>query len=254
MNLAIVTGASRGLGRALSVAFAEKFSPCELILFSRNLDGLKETEKEVVQIASTASCSSYSVDFSDLDHLDAELDGIIREVDITKYKTVFLFNNHGTLGPIVSIRETKDIQALRKELDLNITSVMITNVVFLKYFETKVKEVVIVNMSSLAAVKPFHSMSTYNITRAGKAMLHSVLSEEVQGQNVKVLNYQPGPCDTDMSKELRECGHAATRDYFSTMHKEGKLVDPYTSTRKLMDILHSNSYVSGSSIDYYDVQ
>jgi hypothetical protein len=40
---------------------------------------------------------------------------------------------------------------------------------------------------------------------------------------VKVLNYSPGPCDTDMQKQVRETtGHAPTSEFYTNFHKEVK--------------------------------
>ena len=85
MNLAIITGASKGLGRAISEAFATSFYPAHFILLSRNIDGLHETEQVLARVLGS-TFSSHSIDFSDLDHLDANLDAVFKEVN---YSTPF---------------------------------------------------------------------------------------------------------------------------------------------------------------------
>ncbi len=80
-------------------------------------------------------------------------------------------------------------------------------------------ELVIINISSLAGIQPFASCGIYSMGKAAREMFHKVLAEEhkVKNSGVKVLNYAPGPLDTDMQKQIRE----------------GPDVDPATKVRDL---------------------
>jgi sepiapterin reductase len=57
-------------------------------------------------------------------------------------------------------------------------------------------------------------------------MFHRVLAEEHKGDGIRVLNYAPGPLDTDMQTEIRECPtlHKETQEYFRSLKEENKLV------------------------------
>ncbi|KAK3108593.1 hypothetical protein FSP39_011577 [Pinctada imbricata] len=75
----------------------------------------------------------------------------------------------------------------------------------------------------------------------------------VEFPRTRVLNYSPGPCDTDMQERCRtETADTDIQSYFKMAHKEGKLLSPDTSISKMMDVLKQNKYNSGDHVDYYD--
>jgi len=166
--------------------------------------------------------------------------------------------NHGSLGRLTSIKNQTDFNSVRKEVELNVTSPLIATTLFLQHFEPMRVPSVIVNISSLAAVKPFVSWGVYCVGKAARDMLSQVVAQEVKEENgghIKTLNYAPGPCDTNMQKEIRESSeHAPTREYFDDMHKKGQLVDPNDTARVLVALLESDSFESGSHVDYFDVK
>lgn len=89
-------------------------------------------------------------------------------------------------------------------------------------------------------------------------MFHQVLAAELTADkihNIKTLNYAPGPLDTDMQRLVREDegSDLATRQFYITMKEEGKLIVPEDSANKLYIVLDSNSYDSGSHLDFYDL-
>lgn len=71
----------------------------------------------------------------------------------------------------------------------------------------------VVNVSSLCAVQAFDSWGIYCAGKAARDMYHSVLAQEqtkkqesgatASAEKILVLNYAPGPLDTDMQKEIR---------------------------------------------------
>ena len=79
----------------------------------------------------------------------------------------------------------------------------------------------IINISSLLAVKPFAGWSLYASGKAARDMLHSVIASEEPSDSVRLLNYAPGPLDTEMQKSVRETiGDADQRKAFTSMHTE----------------------------------
>ena len=125
---------------------------------------------------------------------------------------------------------------------------------------------VIVNVSSLAAIQAFPSWGVYcsgkgiafhntanDLLPAARDMLHKVLAEEEAKSNVRVLNYAPGPLDTEMQRITREtCSDETLRATFAKMYEEGKLVSPDDSAQKLLLLLDEDNYTQGQHIDYFD--
>jgi len=182
----------------------------------------------------------------------------------------FWINNHGSLGQLTSI-DKLPLSKIRTEIDLNVTSVIILSTLFVRDFIKKTEVIfeilgkrntttTIVNISSLAAIKPFHSWGLYCVGKSARDMLHNIIatenSDKIGGDGrpvITTLNYAPGPLDTDMQKEIREtCDHESTRNYFMDMKKDGKLVDPHQSAKKLVTLLENNTFESGSHVDYFD--
>lgn len=116
-----------------------------------------------------------------------------------------------------------------------------------------------VNVSSLAALQPFVTWSLYCAGKAARDMMHKVLAEEVKadppgGRTLSVLNYAPGPMDTDMNAVIRlaEEADVGTKEYFQKMKDDGALVNPDDSAMKLVRILEDKVY-AGDHVDFYDV-
>lgn len=124
----------------------------------------------------------------------------------------------------------------------------------------------IVNISSICAIDPFSTMGVYCVGKAARDMFHKVLAKEYYSEDdseksteekrqFKVLNYAPGPCDTEMTDVLAQSPVLDNKlhDYFESSKQNNTLVKPEDSAKKLVDLLRNDTYESGSHIDYYDV-
>ena len=85
-------------------------------------------------------------------------------------------------------------------------------------------------------------------------MFHRVIATEHKDDGIIVINYAPGPLDTQMQQEIRESSTVKvdTKEYFANMKLENKLVNPLDSANKLVKLLDDELFVSGSHFDYYD--
>lgn len=130
----------------------------------------------------------------------------------------------------------------------------------LKKFAGKADRIDLVNISSLAAVKPFESWGLYCIGKAARDMLIQVIAVEAdtvaavsKGSIIRALNYAPGPVDTDMQKKIRTTAPIAEQQQlYTTLFETGKLVTAEATTTKLVGILELGEYQSGAHIDFYD--
>lgn len=124
---------------------------------------------------------------------------------------------------------------------------------------TSVNSATVVNVSSLAAVQPFESWSVYCAGKAARDMYHKVLAEEQKKAPVRssffVVNYAPGPLDTNMQKEIRENPSVdkQTQEYFVSLKENKQLVDADVSAEKLVVILRERKHESGSHVDFFDL-
>lgn len=187
------------------------------------------------------------MDLSDLKSVEEKC-GVIMK---TEYKKGYLFQNAGSIGQLDFIQNWSSIEDLRSYFDVNLISTMWLSKLFVKRFgaarpigdmerqvpiytgvEDKVSEEemkkisyekkhsVIVNVSSLAAKEAFHCMNMYCTGKAARHMHFKAIAKE-QGHESKlaVLNYSPGPMDTDMQTTIRntESNYKPNRDYFQSL-------------------------------------
>ena len=177
------------------------------------------------------------------------------------YEKILFVNNAGSLGPLGPIgtqNNTDALSNLSKSLELNITSSCYLTTELMRLHRSSHlngKNLVIVNISSLAAIQPFESWAVYCAGKAARDMFHQVLASETEKDAaVSVLNYAPGPLDTDMGAEIRNCETLSPeiRSYFQSLKKENKYVLVKDSAEKLVRLLTLGLFVSGNHIDYFD--
>lgn len=170
--LLLVTGASRGLGRAISKAFChQRSSSCRVdaILVARSLEGLQETARQIRQEigvcdngtstgnrdpAFQVRISQHDADLSDIDVLDSKLDDIFMTIrDFSRidnqyadgnniicdsksaaaYDRIVLVNNAGSLGHVGPCIDSPSLKQMRQSMDLNLTSTFWLTVRFLRF-------------------------------------------------------------------------------------------------------------------------
>lgn len=91
-----------------------------------------------------------------------------------------MINNAGSVGPLVYLSEIEELNVLKQAVDFNVTSFIWLSSRFIKVFKNTEGSVFIVNVSSLAAVKPFQSWGVYCAGKAARDMLMGVIAQEVQ--------------------------------------------------------------------------
>ena len=298
-SLVVVTGASRGIGRAIAVAIAEEVgapsrqndnsslatisSPLHVVLIARSHEKLQETANLVEKrCGGLVTTSCHEIDMSDLETLEDKLHCILEPLSEQKYDSCVLVNNHGSVEPLGFASDLTSMKELQESINLNVTSCIWMSSQFTKMFmknasssNNKTPLVRIVNISSICALDPFPTMSIYCAGKAGRDMFHNVLAKEdssksdennndgsesdggsiIEKQRYKVLNYAPGPCDTEMTDVLSNCPvlDDELQNYFKTAKLENKLVRPEETAKKLVGILTEDDFESGTHIDYYDV-
>lgn len=96
-------------------------------------------------------------------------------------------------------------------------------------------------------------------------MFHSVLAEEQKKKRsdptleetgeIKVLNWAPGPMDTNMAAQIRasEAADPSLGNFHTEMKEKGTFVDVDVSAEKLVKLVRTpGAYASGAHVDFYD--
>jgi len=261
-NIVIITGSSRGLGKSLALSFAKSITnPLDLVLVGRSTNDLAATKNLIIENRNNleTTCKIIEADLSDLSSLPQTSELIFAQNPQHNYSNAYFLNNAGSLGRLSHIGSSDDLIDFTSAINFNITSSCYLTSEFVRRLSGlhNIEKAVVVNISSLCAIKPFPSWGIYCAGKAAREMYHQVLAQEnSKNHKLRVLNYSPGPLDTEMQRQIRE-GENVDKEIqaiYRDMYMNNVLVDPQVSADKCLALLLSDSYESGAHIDYYNVK
>ncbi|NXB76524.1 SPRE reductase, partial [Donacobius atricapilla] len=167
---------------------------------------------------------------------------------------LLLVNNAGSLGDVSkSFLDLTDLEEINAYFSFNISSALCLTSTALRAFGARPGcSRTVVNISSLCALEPFPSWALYCSGKAARDMLFRVLA--LEEPELRVLNYAPGPLDTDMQLLARtRTGDPGMRQHFQRLQEKGQLIECSVSARKLLRLLQEDSFPSGAHMDFYDI-
>jgi NAD(P)-dependent dehydrogenase (short-subunit alcohol dehydrogenase family) len=193
-KIAIVTGASRGIGAATARELASQGAA--VMLVARSTEACEAIAAEIRDAGGQARAVGCDVsDFAQVTSAVVKTVGAFGGLDI-------LVNNAGVIEPIASIRDA-DPQAWADSISINLAGAYFMVKAALAAFGDNG---VIVNVSSGAAHSPREGWSAYCAGKAGMAMLTRSIALEIPSDSVRVYGYAPGTVDTEMQAVIRESG------------------------------------------------
>lgn len=244
----LVTGASKGIGAKMAVEVSRNFlSGSVVVLLARSAEGLEKTKQEVLEANGGLNVITRSMDLTKVNEED--LKGLVEESS-GEFELVMMIHNVGTLGDVSKwSRDIKDYNYLESYFSTNVFTPMILNNFFLKAFPNPQK--FIVNITSKAAIAPFKSFGFYCAGKAAREMFFRVLAEE--SPDVLVLNYSPGPVETDMTVDAQANAVAAeTSSMFKNLRDTKTILTTEQTTKKFLEIVAAGKFKSGDHVDFYD--
>ncbi|KAK7895807.1 hypothetical protein WMY93_021132 [Mugilogobius chulae] len=255
--LCIITGASRGFGRTIAKEFSRVVRPgSAFVLVARSGGDLRSLQAELTETEAGRAGLQIRCVEADLGLAEGleRVTKAAQEVATDLTEHVLLVNNAGSLGDISRFTKSfTDMTEVNSYLSVNVSSFLCLTAQILQAFPQRpgLRRTVI-NISSLCAVKPFSSWVLYCSGKAARDMVFRVLAAEEP--DLRVLNYAPGPLDTDMQLEARsKSGDVQLRKSFSEMFSQGQLLSCEESCVKLMKLLMEDSFTSGAHVDFYDI-
>uniref|UniRef100_A0A3Q3JNC7 Sepiapterin reductase n=2 Tax=Monopterus albus TaxID=43700 RepID=A0A3Q3JNC7_MONAL len=245
--MCIITGASRGFGRALAREMPRLLKPRSvLVLVARSGDELRTLQAELAESETSKASLLVELVVADL----AQMEGL-ESVDIDH---IILINNAASLGDVSRYAKSfTNMAEVDSYLSFNVSSTLCLTARILEAFPQRSGlRRTVVNISSLCALQPFCSWVLYCTGKAARDMMFRVLADEEP--DVRVLNYSPGPMNTAMQMEARsQTADPGIKKSFSDMFAQGQLLTCEESCAKLMKLLQEDNYTSGAHIDIYDV-
>lgn len=190
-KVCIVTGASKGIGKAIAYALAQEGT--HLALIARNEKGLSSTAFACEQYGVTAKI--YPYDLTDVEGIPELVNRIkqdFKHIDV-------LINDAGKYEEADSLHD--DLHEWDKTLDVNFRSVYHLTTEVIRAF--KDKETAVVNISSISGLTISEGGEIYNASKAAVKSYGGCLFESIREHGTKVINIYPGYVHTGMSDSDR---------------------------------------------------
>ena len=192
-KVALITGASRGIGKAIAEAYAREGA--KIVLNARNPQTLEATAQELRD--SGADIYTHAADVSDRDAVKAMV-----EAAIETYGAIdILVNNAGIYKPAPFLDYSFD--DFSSIIETNLYSVFhMTQAVLPQMIERQQGR--IINISSTAGKWGSRNQSAYNASKHAVTGLTRCLGLELAGQNITVNAICPWIVETDMMTSLQD--------------------------------------------------
>lgn len=229
-QLALVTGASRGIGYATALALGE--AGAHVVAVARTVGGLEELDDDIKAAGGSATLVPLDItDFDGLDRMGASIYERWGKLDI-------MIANAGVLGVITPLTHL-DIQEWQKLVDVNLTA----NWRLLRSMDPLLRQSDqgrALFLSSSVGSKARAYWGGYAITKAGLEMLARTYALETQKTNVKTVIVNPGATRTAMRAQAMPGENPDT------------LPTPQEQAQKLLAIVQDPELESGAFINLRD--
>jgi NAD(P)-dependent dehydrogenase (short-subunit alcohol dehydrogenase family) len=185
-KVALVTGASQGLGRALALAFAREGA--RVAINSRSEEGVRpvagEAESAGAEVLALAADVSRSADIERLVGTTVERFG---RIDV-------LVNNAGVLGPRVPIEEYPEDE-WRRVIDANLTGLFLVTKAAIPHMPEGGS---IINVVSGVSVEGRAGWGAYSVSKFGVEGLTQIVASELEERGIRANAVDPGGMRTEM--------------------------------------------------------
>ncbi len=191
-RVAVITGGSRGIGRAVALSFAELGA--DIVLVSRKMENLKKVEEEISQKGVKALSIAANLRYA------AEIDKVVSTIENHFSKVDILVNNAGTNPAFDSVLNiTEDVWDIIMELNLKSYFFLSQKIAAIMKKGGKGS---IINISSEAGLRPMVGLGVYSISKAAVNMLTQVLAQELGTHNIRVNAIAAGIVKTGFAEAL----------------------------------------------------
>jgi benzil reductase ((S)-benzoin forming) len=242
----VVTGASKGIGRAICLELAK--AGAIVALLARQSDELNQATQEVQSI----SPQSFAV-ACDLAN-PAMVTGAATEILSMAPQLDGLVHNAGDIHPIQPLLEA-DLSQWSRSMMVNLVGVQhLTQALHPSLVGAH--RVRVTTISSGAALRPLASWSAYCTAKAGLDMWTRCLADEGASENISAVSVAPGIVDTAMQQAIRSAPPEdfPLLDNFVGYHENGQLSQPEDVAVALFGLITAHTLEqSGQRFDVRDL-
>jgi NAD(P)-dependent dehydrogenase (short-subunit alcohol dehydrogenase family) len=211
-KVAVVTGGSRGIGKAIAQGFAK--AGARVVVTSRKFDDLKSVASEI---------KSFGGDAVPIQSHLGKIEEIQKMVDtvMDKFGRIdILVNNAGASPAMASVLDAEE-RLWETIMNLNLKGVYFTSQAVARIMK-KQGGGKIINIASIDGFKPEQGVSVYSISKAGVRMITRAFASELAPYNIQVNTIAPGPIDTKMMNS--HWFHLSPEEAQKAKDETGKLV------------------------------
>lgn len=230
-RVALVTGAGRGIGRAIAAALSEQGAFVAVV--SRTAAETAETV-ELIK-ADGGEAAAFEVDVADHEAVMRFAAGLLEShgrIDI-------LVNNAGVQGPIGPL-VTNDWRAWHRNISINLFGTFNCCQAVLPAMIAQ-RTGKIINLSGGGATGPRPNFSAYSAAKAAIVRLTETLAEEVREHNIQVNAVAPGAVNTRMLDELLQAGESAGTELAGAQQRQQDGGTPPDLAARLIAFLASDA-------------
>jgi NAD(P)-dependent dehydrogenase (short-subunit alcohol dehydrogenase family) len=191
-KVAVITGASRGIGRAIALRLAQ--AGAKVTVSSRRLENVQAVADEIAATGGEALAVQAHVGRPD------EVTALVART-VEAFGRVDVAVNNAATNPHFGPLLTADEGQLDKILDTNVKGVFRVNKAVAPHMEAQGGGKII-NIVSVAGLRPSPAMGVYSISKAAVIMLTQVLALELGHANIQVNGIAPGVIKTRFSQVL----------------------------------------------------
>jgi Short-chain dehydrogenases of various substrate specificities len=189
---AIITGAGKGIGKAMAIALAQE--GVNIGLMARTISDLQILAEELKQYGIKTAIAT--VDVSDIENVNYAVTKVKSELGVID----ILINNAGTasFGPFMELEPSRWEEIVKVNL---FGAYYTTRAVLPEMIERKTGD--IINISSTAGKNGAAVTSAYSASKFGLIGMSESLMQEVRKHNIRVSTLLPSTIATDMAKDLK---------------------------------------------------
>ena len=190
-KIALITGGSRGIGKAIALALAEE--GVNVAITGRNEEKLKAVVQEIEQKGVKSAYAVFDITSK------TEVYGALEKLQKDFGKIDILVNNAGiaTFGGILEMEDEKWEEIVKTNL---FGAYYVIKAVVPSMVERKIGD--IINISSTAGLKGNAMTSAYSASKFGLIGMSESMMLELRKQNIRVTTLMPSTIASDMSKDV----------------------------------------------------